>query len=1119
MIKKITNLDINSVILESHEDNSTANITISFQTSEKLTNTERYHIRVFASLTPESAMVLDYISQRYNEFLLGDAGMINSSDFNDYLKSALKDKQEYLSSSTPFSPFSADTVAQSLVLHDGMSKYGDGNTIPEGVIVYDDNLKSALLSQENNNNLLSPIKLEIPLGADIEQMSCYVFIYDNKLLSNFQNNLFDNLCLSTEMSSIERRTLLGMQTEYIKISKNKPFVGMKKAKQTQNPDSSRLKIVSTSPKNSIEDREFEVFDVVRQAFTSNRAFKSHEISKTIKKENYFTELWLTKDDEENIRLLFSLDTDSFLRDNGIFPGIYNSTIKGIVMPNAHSNVVSLDVFRKPLRRDGFVSRGNFGTIERGDSINRLNVDQHNSVKPINSTKEVMLMLPYGSIDEESPVLPFYEGYDVFSNEDIKNHQENGLYGYSVDCQILDDSPELMRGVAHAFLRHKRRVGHVYNSLVSDSSKLFGNSPTYNLSSGRLNIPIQDITIPAGNMNVNAEDEVLNALQEYQTLLQGLSSSREKLNLVEFYKNKLSDNGGLINPSVIKNIESLIDFGIKFVYDSLLKVFPSDPLGRLQNSNKTRFSKNTNRSNRRNILSLSHTFSQTIEKGKTEGLGVDYIFGEGQKGEFKSITNSQYSTRRVEEFRKYFFTSANGEILDPLGTYNDASYAFMTPKIIKTPSRSSINQVSYTSVGGTSINYDYDRYGQLYIDLASIYEMTEKFGMVYPSLSGLAAKQNVNNKLFSSIKEVLGEKFSVSLNENVVPQFSLPKIIQDNTKSTIYKLRERENCGPNGGLLLIQSIIGGENTQNSDDENYFIESNDKIKNENSETKRGEIDRRATMNDQKDRSVRLPFAILGELTLDTRIAQVEREKKSSFNSLSKLRKILNISEQNIEDSTEGSIMAALPNQLKNMIIVTSTKNPLTLGEADGGYTFDARRFLLDEENTENGSDLVSFYSEQSKNATYFQTEDPMKSYATFMAFWMNYRQLAVVEYLDNFSPVDQTSLGTDDSTTRFRLPSWSPLNAEITDGLEERGGSILCRTRTMNADDYISLLGDNISKEQKEELANFFEEKEMLKVPTYNRYFYISEEGTNEVAQNNPQVEEVTAFSTVENLLGY
>lgn len=1115
MIEEIKNLDINSVVLETHEDKSTAHLAISFDTDEPLEDIERYHIRAFVGLTPDAGASLDYIVQRYNEFLQGDAGLVGSSDYNDFLKQALGSKHDYLSVSSPFSPFSMDTIARDLIIKKNISKYGEGNIVSDGVVIYDQDLKTATMIQGKDKSFIRPIEIDLPSGESLEHMSCYVFIYDNKMLSLFQDAPVQRFSLGIGMSVVENRTPLGIQTLYSKINKNKPFVGMKVSSTKQNPDKERLQVVTSPPSSSVQNQKLSIFNIVGEVFKSSESKKDYEIGKVIKKQNYFTDLWLTKDNEENIRFVFSFDSDSYLRDHGMFPGAYNADLEAA---RERSDVLSMEVYRNSLRGDGFVSKNNLGTIERGDDVRRLNIDQRNSKKPTNPLKEVKILLPNGSLAESTNSVFFYEGCDQFSDEDLKNDQQSGMYGYSVVCRVRDDSPKIMRKLIHTFIGLKRRLDHVYSSLISDSSVLFNNNPVYNLVTGELNVGLQNIRITADGSNINAEQEILNIVKTYQVLLQAFSTSAANLDLVKFYENKFKRKKGIIKPSIIKEIEALVDFGVKFAYDSLLKLFPTDPLGRGENSNKTGFSKNTSRSDKTNILTLRHTFSEAIERGKTDGLGVDYIFSDSTKGEFKSITNSQYLTRRVEEFRKYFFALGNNQALIPVGSYNDASYAYMTPKIIKTPSRDNINQVEFTSVGGTSIDYDYDRYGQLYVDLASLHDMTEKLGMLYPSLSSLAAKQNVNNKIFSSIRDLLGEKYSVSLSEEIIPQFSSPKVVQDNPKTTTYRLREKENCGPNGGALLIQSIIGGESTQSSEDKNYFTETRNSLKDGDPGEIKGQIDRRAIINDQKDRSIRLPFAILGELTLETKISQSEKGYKSSFNSLSELRKILNISEQNIENSTEGNIMSVLPNQLKNMLIVTSTKAPLALGEANGNSTFDARRFSLNEKNTEEGSDLVSFYSEQSKNATYFQTEDPMKSYATFMAFWMNYRQLAVVEYLDNFSNISRENINIDASAARFKLSSWLPLNAEIAQGLEERGGSILCRIRTMSADDYISLLGDNISQGQKDELAIFFEEKELLRVPSYNRYFYISEKGVREATTINPESEMLASSEQLVDLIG-
>jgi len=43
--------------------------------------------------------------------------------------------------------------------------------------------------------------------------------------------------------------------------------------------------------------------------------------------------------------------------------------------------------------------------------------------------------------------------------------------------------------------------------------------------------------------------------------------------------------------------------------------------------------------------------------------------------------------------------------------------------------------------------------------------------------------------------------------------------------------------------------------------------------------------------------------------------------------------------------------------------------------------------------------------------------------------------------------------------------------------------------MSTGDYLSLMGDNLSVTQREEIIKFFETREILNLPTYNEYFYI------------------------------
>ena len=143
---KMFSLNIDSVLLttESGNNTSVANIRLSHKVEDSFDNLSPYHVRLAISTTEESSKSLDYISQRYNEFLDNLAGNKRAIDFNKYLQYALGDHRDYLSSSSPFSSFSTNNEARNLLIKNNVSAYGDGKTIPDGIILYDVSLESLL---------------------------------------------------------------------------------------------------------------------------------------------------------------------------------------------------------------------------------------------------------------------------------------------------------------------------------------------------------------------------------------------------------------------------------------------------------------------------------------------------------------------------------------------------------------------------------------------------------------------------------------------------------------------------------------------------------------------------------------------------------------------------------------------------------------------------------------------------------------------------------------------------------------------------------------------------------------------------------------------------------------
>ena len=109
MTKLVTNIDINSVTLETRHDENTGNIlnqafvSTSFITTSKQ-SLKFTSLRLIVSLSRESSRPIDFITQRYNEFKDLSLEDISSQQYNRFLQGALGKQEDYLRSSSPFSP-------------------------------------------------------------------------------------------------------------------------------------------------------------------------------------------------------------------------------------------------------------------------------------------------------------------------------------------------------------------------------------------------------------------------------------------------------------------------------------------------------------------------------------------------------------------------------------------------------------------------------------------------------------------------------------------------------------------------------------------------------------------------------------------------------------------------------------------------------------------------------------------------------------------------------------------------------------------------------------------------------------------------------------------------------
>lgn len=1105
MTKLISNFKIESISLENRKDpniertQNRVSVSTSLEINSSMEKLSTLNIRLFVSLAPEASRVMDFITQRYNEYLFANLISVSSNRLNEFLQASLRDKIDYLKAVRPYSPFSTNIENRNLIITNGISKFGLGQVVPKDIVIYDMPLVEVLISTNDNIANLEPISILLPDSKDqIDQMSVYGYVYDTRVPNLFRDTPEINFSINTGMSAITSATPLGNRTLFISPSPSVPLVGMQEENVLISPDKDIFQKIDLLPTNEVVQEYETLADQAKQNLQAYRPDNQYQLNKILKKNNFFSDLWITRDHKDNNKIVFAFDIRSYLVENGIYPFVYKNDklaeilIKGgdPLSPDTLSSVKVVEVFRHKIKSEGFISTNDLGTTGR---LAQVVPSKTYPVATISDVKKININLPESEINPlPSYKINFFEGYDGFGTVNSSKDQINGTYQYSTKCIIEDNSPAMLRNLAEYLYEIKRSTRSIYNFLISNVGAV---DSLYNPQSGRLLQDLKKINTFLGGENINLADKILENINNYQLFADIESSNHNTSNLDKLYINYFNQDGGRIEIKIIEDFELLVDSSIKFIVDKLDVVFPKDPLGRGESLINNDFSSNSNKRAKSNLFVADHTFSETFNRGKSKGYGVDYMFADSLSGSLNTQTLEGFQNRRLLEFRKYFTAGDAAGELFPNGTYEEPSYAYFTPRSIFIPGRQPLEQINISNQNSIAAEYNYDRYAQLFIDILNISYQTEKIGSSIPTLFARGSQQSPNNKAYASVVNLLGTEFGLSISEVATPQFSAPRTTRDGSRSTIYSRQDRESCGPNGGLPLIANVIGGENTQDDTTEVYIDQVNNKIQEEATERDRGSLDSQARQNSLKERAIKLPFAILGELTLNKTISLPGEEDQVLFNSLSALKKILNISKGNIEQVIQESNISSLPNQIKSMLVIASTNEVSTLGSSAGSQGFDARRPILQEgEDFKNSIDLISYFNEQKNIPPYPQTEDPMKIYAKFLAFWMNYRQIAVVEYLNNFGSLRSTGAQTSLNSQKLKLDQWSQFNTSTSELIQQNGGLIFCRTRLLGSEDYINLIGDNITPKQKEEIIEFFNFKKTLDLPTYNQYFYI---------QGNPQ----------------
>ena len=199
-----------------------------------------------------------------------------------------------------------------------------------------------------------------------------------------------------------------------------------------------------------------------------------------------------------------------------------------------------------------------------------------------------------------------------------------------------------------------------------------------------------------------------------------------------------------------------------------------------------------------------------------------------------------------------------------------------------------------------------------------------------------------------------------------------------------------------------------------------------------------------------------------------------REKTYQEIAAISDSLGLRQENIVPSLENQQNAA-PNQYKALLAMGAAPNQISVGAG----SLQAVRVKLEDIDAASPAKSINVIRAGDEFPPYTQTSVPMRIFSKFATFWMNYKQLAVIEYLVGFGfAADFSSLGTE----RWEKFTSADYNARS-------GEALLCRVRPIDQQDVES---------RYQGLGNFFGEnqpavpvskKELFNLEFYNQYFIL------------------------------
>jgi hypothetical protein len=798
--------------------------------------------------------------------------------------------------------------------------------------------------------------------------------------------------------------------------------------------------------------------------------------KEVKDTHYFSPLWLSKDNSDSARYCFAFDKRCFLEKNSVFPMLYRNNATAIELLDGGyvlseedtANVLSIKMLKRRVNFEGTIGLPGHLTLGKHTlASDNLNTPEEFIADPglVNS--------PDIFLDENSTGIELYQGYDSYAD-----HFKAGdviRFQYGVEVVMHDPSYKFLKTSSTLLEESQNKVFELYESIINSPGRDSGEASVaglvsdgmglYDSRTNKITTPLSDIIFSGAR---SYEDILLEEIEKYTSFLILFSpeGAVDQNSMVDGLTSLVHSK----NPAGILELAKIIGFLCSSVNQLTDRVLPGDTFNMGSVDPSQVFMKNG-----KLLLIEDRTyFRETFDYGVQHGTGYEYIFGAGDQDIYPTaglpiLRREALDTRVREEFNKYFdfYIEDNESQANPRGTsYANSSYSFLTPKVIRSYGKAPVVQTDYKNSQSNVNEYDINRYAELFSDLIKIKKETNFLTNPYGYVQDRQGQDRQNIKIENTLAESL-EGYSCALYTSKgieYPSYS-PELLASDYQSKSSEKKSAKKSTKN----LFSTVMGNGNPK-------FIEDTEKLaRSQEYDTKANPADDREEV--VEDGPVKLMFGILGELELDPHI-ETSNYHSNDFNSLSNVASRMSLTEQNSKDIIEG-LISNIPNQLKSMLIVATAEN-----QGQYGTGFDAVRTSLVQADSPNENKTISAVLTGDSFPPYKFIGDPMKEYCKFLAFWMNYKQIGVVEYLSGFQSTDL--LTPEYNFRNTRMPSWKRFTQDLYDKNYRR--RLLCRIRSYGAQDVVDLLS-----------VTGVEKEDLFELPVYNRYFILDAGSVQEIEQ--------------------